>query len=83
MIVEHSHTKPMYVSFNKVPKKKVDTKIQPSKETNMPEPPKKERLIQCSSPRGTPSSSEEKKYQVLCYDETGRKARTGSKKRVD
>jgi hypothetical protein len=69
----------MYVSYKKMPNKKIDTKIQRSKEADMPEPPKKVRLIQDSASRGTPSSSEEKKYQEPYYDETGRKARAGSK----
>jgi hypothetical protein len=79
LIVEHLNGvilegKPMYVSYKKVPKKKIDTKIQPSKEADTAEPPKKQRLIQDFAPRGTPSSREEKKYQEPYYGETERKA---------
>ena len=72
--------KPVYVSYKKVSKKKVDTKIQPSKEADMPERSKRQFLIQDSAPTGTPSSSEGKTYQEPYYDETGRKARAGSRK---
>jgi hypothetical protein len=72
--------KPVYVSYKKVSKKKVDTKIQPSKEADMPERSKRQGLIQDSAPTGTPSSSEGKTYQEPYYDETGRKARAGSRK---
>ena len=37
-------------------------------------------MIQDSAPRGTPSSSEEKKHQEPYHDKTGRKARAGSRK---
>jgi hypothetical protein len=44
----------MYASYKKVLKKSVGTKIQPSKEADIFEPPEKEkRLIQDSAPRGT------------------------------
>jgi hypothetical protein len=56
------------------------TKIQPSKEADMPGPPYKQSLIQDSAPTGTPSSSKEKKYQEPYYDETGRKAIAASRK---
>jgi hypothetical protein len=85
LIVEHLNEvtlegKPMYVSYKKVLKNKVDTKIPSSKEADMPEPRKNQRLIQDSAPRGSPSSSEEKKYQQRNYDETERKARAGFRK---
>jgi len=67
--------KPIYVSYKKVSQKKIDSKIQPSKEADIPEPPKKQRFIQDCDPRGTPSCREENEYQELHDDETGRKAR--------
>jgi hypothetical protein len=46
----------------------------------MPEPLKKERLIQDSAARGTPSCSKEKKDQEPYYYDTGQKAQRGSRK---
>jgi hypothetical protein len=85
LIVEHVNgvilrDKPVYAFNKKVPKKKVDSKFQPSKKPDIPETSKKRSLIQDSAPIGNPFHSEEKKYQEPLCDETERKARIGSGK---